>query len=152
MTQRSENVLSFSRPSAPDCGATALNLVHQAAEIFSSIENHARETEARAQSLCESAVERLKFADQRIEAAERARCELISEADCKLQEAAIALKDAQSRIVAAEDKLTAVEFRAQAAELEAREAKQALALVEEAIRRRLLCASPEAASQLNAVA
>src|ERR1700676_4473479 len=103
MTQRSENVLSFSRPSAPDCGATALNLVHQAAEIFSSIENHARETEARAQSLCESAVERLK-------GAECARLEIINEADCKLQEAAIALKKAQSRIVAAEDKLTAVEF------------------------------------------
>jgi hypothetical protein len=145
MTQRSENVLSFSRPPAPDCGATALNLVHQAAEIFSSIEDHARETEARAQSLCESAVERLK-------GAECARLEIINEADRKLQEAAIALKDAQSRTVAAEDKLTAVEFRAQAAELEAREAKQALALVEEAIRRRLLCASPEAASQLNAVA
>jgi len=64
----------------------------------------------------------------------------------------VILKDAQSRIVAAEDKLTAVEFRAQAAELEAREAKQALALVEEAIRRRLLCASPEAAGQLSAVA
>ena len=41
---------------------------------------------------------------------------------------------------------TALEFRAQAAELEAREAKQTLALVEEAIRRRLLCTSPEAAS------
>jgi hypothetical protein len=105
----------------------------------------ARETEARAQSLCKSAVERLK-------GAERARLEIINEADCKLQEAARALKDAQSRIVAAEDKLTAVEFRAQAAELEAREAKQALTLVEEAIRRRLLCASPEAASPLNAVA
>ena len=64
MTQRNENVLSFSRPSAPDCGATALNLVYQAAEIFSSIENHARETEARAQSLCESAVERLKGAER----------------------------------------------------------------------------------------
>ena len=142
---QSENVLSFSRPSASDCGATALNLVYQAAEIFSSIENHARETEARAQSLCQSAVERLK-------GAERARLEIINEADCKLQEAARALNDAQSRIVAAEDKLTAVEFRAQAAELEAREAKQALTLVEEAIRRRLLCASPEAASPLNAVA
>jgi hypothetical protein len=142
---RSENVLSFGRSSAPDCGATALNLVYQAAEIFSSIEDHARETEARAQSLCKSAVERLK-------GAERARLEVINEADCKQQEAARALKDAQSRIVAAEDNLTAVEFPAQAAELGAREAKQALALVEEAIRRRLLCASSEAASQLNAVA
>ena len=46
-------------------------------------------------------------------------------------------------MTAAENRLTAMEFRAQAAEVEAREAKQALALVEEAIRRRLLCASPE---------
>ena len=139
-----ENVLSFARSSAPDCGATALNLVYQAAEVFSSMEDHARETEARAQSLCKSAVERLKLAEKRIEAAERARCEIINEADCKLQEASRALKQAQSRIEAAEDQLTAVEFRAQAAEAEARHAKQALALVEEAIRSRLLCASPDA--------
>ena len=144
-SSRNENVLSFARTSAPDYGVTALNLVYQAAEIFSGMEDHARETEARAQSLCKSAVERLK-------GAECARLEIINEADCKLQEAAIALKDAQSRIVAAEDQLTAVEFRAQAAEAEAREAKQALALVEEAIRRRLLCASPEAESRLNAIA
>jgi len=149
---RDENVLSFARPSALDCGTTALNLVYQAAEIFSNMEDHARETEARAQSLCKSAVERLKVAEKRIETAERARLETINEADCKLQDASRALKQAQSRIVATEDELTAVEFRAQAAEAEAREAKQALALVEEAIRRRLLCASPEAASRSNAVA
>src|SRR5258708_38249824 len=111
---QSENVLSFVRPSAPDCGATALNLVYQAAEIFSSIESHARETEARAQSFCESAVERLK-------GAERARLEIINEADCKLQETAIALKYAQSCIVAAEDKLTSRKVRAQAASPGARE-------------------------------
>jgi hypothetical protein len=35
---------------------------------------------------------------------------------------------------------------------EAREAKQALALVEKAIRRRLLCASPDAVGRLTAVA
>jgi hypothetical protein len=150
---RDENVLSFARPSAPDCGTTALNLVYQAAEIFINMEDYARETEARAQSLCKSAVERLKAAEKRIEIAERARLEIINEADCKLQDASRALKQAQSRIVSAEDQLTAVEFRAQAAEAEAREAKQALALVEEAIRRRLLFyASPEAASRLNAVA
>jgi hypothetical protein len=56
------------------------------------------------------------------------------------------LKQAQLRLSASEDRLTALEFRAQAAELEAREAKQTLALVEEAIRRRLLCASPEPAA------
>jgi hypothetical protein len=149
---RDENVLGFARRSAPDCGTTALNLVYQAAEVFSSMEDHARETEARAQSLCKSAAERLKHADKRIEAAERARRELITEADCKLQDASRALKQAHSRIEAAEDRLAAVEFRAQAAEAEAREAKQALALIEEAIRRRLLCASPEAESRLHAVA
>jgi chromosome segregation ATPase len=147
---RNENVLGFARSSASDCGKTALNLVYQAAEVFSSMEDHARETEARAQSLCQSAVERLKLAEKRIEAAERERREIINEADCKLQDASRALKQAQSRIVTAEDHLTAVEFRAQAAEAEAHEAKQALALVEEAIRRRLLCASPEAAGRLNA--
>ena len=68
-----ENVLSFARPSAQDRGATALNLVYQAAEVFSGMEDHARETEARAQSLCKSAAERLKHAEMRIEATERAR-------------------------------------------------------------------------------
>ena len=42
----------------------------------------------------------------------------------------------------------AAEVRAQVAEAEAREAKQALAVIEDAIRRRLLCASPEAVSRL----
>jgi hypothetical protein len=139
-----ENVSSFARPSAPDCGRTALNLVYQAAEVFSSMEDRARETEARAQSICKSAAERLNLAEKRTETAERERREIISAVDCKLQGASRALMQAQSRFAAAEDQLTAMEFRAQAAEAEAREAKQALALVEEAIRRRLLCASPEA--------
>jgi len=64
-------------------------------------------------------------------------------ADCKLQDASRALKQAQLRIEAAEDQLTAAEFRAQAAEAEARETKQALALVEEAIRRRLPFDQPQ---------
>jgi hypothetical protein len=53
---------------------------------------------------------------------------------------------------ATEDKLTAAEFRAQAAEAEALEAKQSRALVEEPIRRRLLCATPAAIGELSAVA
>jgi hypothetical protein len=48
--------------------------------------------------------------------------------------------------------LTAVELRAQVAEAEAREAKEALALVEEAIRKRLLCANPHADSRLTGAA
>jgi chromosome segregation ATPase len=131
--------------SAP--ASAVINLVHQAAEVFSSMEDHARETEARAQSLCKSALERLELAEKRIETVERERCEAIN----KLRDASKALGEVQSSIVAAEDRLTAAEFRAQAAEAEAREAKQALALVEEAIRSRLLSASPKAGPSLGTV-
>lgn len=147
-----QNVLSFAGPSVPDSGATALNLVYQAADVFRSIEDRAQQTEARARALCKSAMDRLKFAEMRTEAAERARRELVIEAECKLQDASRALTQAQSRFEATEDRLTAAEFRAQAAEAEARETKQALALIEEAIRRRLLCANPEVDSRLNKVA
>jgi hypothetical protein len=146
---RDETAQSFDRPSVPDSCTSALNLVYQAAEVFRSMEDHARETEARSQSLCKSALERLRLAEKRTEAAEQARREFIIEAECKLQDASRALEQAQLRIGAAEDRLTAAEFRAQAAEAEAREARQALALVEEAIRRRLLCASPD--SRLSVV-
>ena len=129
---------SVFRPLAPDLGATALNLVYQAAEVFSSMEDRARETEARAQSICKSAAQGLHLAERRIEAAERAQ----READSKLLEMSRALAKSQSSIEAAEDQLTALEFRAQAAEAEAREARKALALVEEAIRRRFLHANP----------
>jgi hypothetical protein len=143
---RNENVVSLGRPSAPDCGVTALNLVYQAAEIFSGMEDHARETEARAHSLCRSAAERLKLAEERTETVERERREMIEEVDFMLQDASRALTQAQSRCAATEHQLTAMEFRAQAAEAEARKARETLALVEEAIRKRLLCANPEAAA------
>ena len=133
-----ENVLSFSKFPPNHHGTTVLNLVYQAAEVFSGMEEHARETEARAQSLCRSAVERLRHAEERIEIAERARREVIDDAGCKLQDASKALKQAQTRIVAAEDQVTALAFRAQAAEAQLCDAKQALLLVEEAIRKRLL--------------
>src|SRR5260370_9715154 len=106
---RDENILSFVRPLAPDCGTKALNLVYQAAEVFSSMEDHARETEAHAQSLCKGAVEKLKLAAMRIEAAERARSEIINEADWKLQDASRALKQAQSRILDVDVRMTAMD-------------------------------------------
>ena len=133
-------------------GAVALDLVHQAADVFRGMEQHARETEAWAQSLCTSAMENVRRAEMRAEAAERAQRTLMIDAEGKLRDASRALEEAQSRLQAKEDHLTAMEFRAQAAEAEAREAKQALALVEEAIRRRLLCASSKAENGLTAVA
>jgi hypothetical protein len=147
-----ENVLSFVRPPAPSAGTGALELVYQAAEIFSSIENGAREIEARAQAMCKSAAERLRWAEPRTESAENSLRGVIADADRKLSDASRALSDVERRVSAAEDKAVAAEVRAQVAEAEAREAKQALALVEDAIRRRLLCASPKAASRLYEVA
>jgi len=149
---RDENVPRVPPASTPDKGATALDLVYQAADVFRSMEEHARETEARAQSICASTLERLRLAEMRAEAAERAQRELIITAEQKLQGACRALEQAQSCIEAQKDKLTAVELRAEIAEAEAREAKEALALVEEAIRKRLLCADPDADSRLTAVA
>jgi len=124
--------------------STVIDLVHQAAELFSGLENRARETEARAHSLCKNALERLELAEKRIETVERERHKAIDEADGKLRDASKALEQARLRLVAAEDQVRAAEFRAQAAEAKAREAKHALALVEEAIRSRFLSASPEA--------
>src|SRR5258708_9043842 len=107
---RDENVLSFARPSVPDSGATALNLIYQAAEVFRSIEDHARETEARAQSLCTSAAGRIRVAEMRTEAAERSQREIITEAECKLQDAYRAFNQAQSRTEAAQYPLAAGEL------------------------------------------
>ena len=82
-----DNSLRFVRPSAQDCGAKALDLVYQAAEVFRSMEDHAQEIEARAKSMCKSAAEKLKHAEKRIETAERVRREIVTEADCRLQDA-----------------------------------------------------------------
>jgi hypothetical protein len=134
-----ENVVSFVRTAEPVRGSsTALDLVYQAAELFEDMEARARETEARAHSLCTDAAERLRVAEARSQAAERSRREVITEAECKLQDASRALKQAALKLTAAEDRVTAAEVRACVAEARARETADALALVEEAIRRRLL--------------
>jgi hypothetical protein len=142
--RRDGDGLSSPRLSISGAGATALDLVYQAADVFQNIEERARETETRAQSLCKSASEKIRRAEMRAETAEQAQRELIVTTDHKLQDASRALEQAHTRIEVQQDQLAAAEFRAQAAEAEAREAKQALALIEEAIRRRLLCANHDA--------
>jgi hypothetical protein len=133
-----ENTLSVAPSVAKDHGTTALNLVHQAAEIFSGMENHARETEARAQSMCESFAEKLQVAEQQRDAAERAHRDAVNGLNGKLQDVSRALQQAQLRIVVAEEQAVAAEFRAQAAEAKLYKANRELAAVEEAIRTRLL--------------
>ena len=133
-----ENVLRFPRTAEEDHGETALDLVNQAAELFDSMESHAREREAGVQSLCRSLAEKLLLAEREKEAAERVQLETITELNRRFQEATRALKHAARRIESAEDYATAAEFRAQAAENQLLKANRDLAAVEEAIRTRLL--------------
>ena len=115
-------------------GTVVLDLVHQAAELFSEIEEQARGAETRAESL----LQRLHSADARIEEAEQSRREIFVEADSKLEAASRALDRAQREIIAAQDQATAAELRAELAEIKAREALEALALLEQLIRKQLL--------------
>jgi len=97
-----ENLLGFPGASSRENGSTVLNLVLQAAEIFSGMEETVRETEARAQSIRKSSDEKVQLAEERVQTAERARRELTDLAERKLNEASKALKHAQARITAAE--------------------------------------------------
>jgi methionine synthase II (cobalamin-independent) len=137
-TVEDENVLKFASSAPNDHGASALNLVQQAADMFSNMENRAREIEARAQAMCESLTGKLQLAEKQRDASERARREVVNEMNGKLQEVAKALQQAQSRIVVAEDRAVAAEFRAQSAEAQLYKANRELAAIEEAIRTRLL--------------
>lgn len=138
--------------SGPDETSAALDLVYQAADAFRASQDRARETEAHAQFLCRQAAEKLRQADMRADDAERAYRELMIAVDQKLKDAHQALEQAQANLSAQMDKQVAAEYRAQKAEAEAREAKRALVLVEEAIRRRLLTDSVREIDRLNAVA
>jgi hypothetical protein len=79
----SDSVLDFARPSVRGAGQTALNLVHEAADVFRRMEDQARETE-----------EKLRLAEMRAEAVERAQRELVIEAEQRLQDASRALAQA----------------------------------------------------------
>ena len=136
---RSENVYSFPEAaSASEGSSEALDLVYRAADMFRQVEDRARDTEARAHALCREASEKVRQAEMRAEAAERAHRELAAAADQRLIDASSALEEVHARIRSQTDMMTALEFRAQSAEAETRQAKRALALVEEAIRKRLL--------------
>jgi hypothetical protein len=125
-------------------GTAVLDLVHQAADLFSQIEEQARGAETRAESL----LHKLHSAEVRIEAVEQSRREVFVEADSKLQAASMALNRAEREVIAAQDKATAAEVRAELAEMKAREALEALAFAAQAIRKQILS---RAATTQNAV-
>jgi chromosome segregation ATPase len=133
-----EKVVSFARQPVKGPSTTALSLMQQATEMFEGIENQARETEARAQSLCKSATERLRLAEKQRDASERARRDLINDFNARIEEMAKAMQRAEKRIVSAEDHAIAAEFRAQAAEAQLHKANRELAAIEDMIRKRLV--------------
>jgi len=94
--------------------------VDQAAEVFTGIEDHARQIEARAQFLVKTAIEKIQLLESQIESASQD------------------LKIGQSRLVTAESQLANAEHRAQTAEARERELEHALSRIEDAIRKRLL--------------
>jgi hypothetical protein len=132
-----ENVLAFPRRRTElvrNDGKSAIDLVYQAAEAVGSMQDHARQTEFRAETLCRNAIEKLRLAERRTEAAENA------------------LNLAESRIASAEARLSAAELRAKNAETKAHELDQALTLIEEAIRTKLLGAGRTVRGSSAAVA
>ena len=115
------NVLNFRRTQpATDQSATVLELVDQAAEVVTGIEDHARQIEARAQFLVKTAIEKIQLLESQIESTSHD------------------LKITQSRLVTAESQLANAEHRAQTAEARQRELEHALSRIEDAIRKRLL--------------
>jgi len=133
-----ENIVSFPPSTSRDYGTTALNLVQQAADIFGDMENQARETEARAQSMYKNLTEKLQQAEMQRDSSERARREIISELNSRIRDVTRALQQAEARITEADERTVAAEFRAQAAENQLYKANRELAAVEDAIRKRLL--------------
>ena len=121
-SDQDEKVLAFPRRTEPviNDGQSAIDLVYQAAEVVGNLHHQAREREIRAQTLCRTAHEKLLLAEKRAESAENA------------------LNIAESRIASAEAKLSATELRAKNADTRARQLDQALTLIEEAIRTKLL--------------
>jgi len=134
--EQDEKVLAFPRRTEPvrNDGQSAIDLVYQAAEVVGTLHQNARETETRAQNLCRTANEKLRLAERRAESAENA------------------LNVAESRIASAEARLSAEELRAKSAETRAHELERALALIEEAIRTRLLGESQGAYAPRRAAA
>lgn len=124
--------------SVPDDTATTLVLVQQAADVLGLWHDRVREAEAQVQAVAADASEKLRQAEMRVEASEKAYRELLATVDRKLREASAAVQLAEANTRIETEKRTAAEHRAQQAEAAARGAMRSLWSVEEAIRKKLL--------------
>jgi hypothetical protein len=130
------NILNF--PGAPTRydGSAALDLVSQATEMIRGIQDRAHETETRAKTLAEHAIEKLKLTEACLKSAEAGRFaaeESLCKVSAKLQEAERELARTESRIANAEIQLANAEQRMRAADIRAINAERAVKQIEQAI-------------------
>jgi chromosome segregation ATPase len=129
----------------PKDGRDVLELIEEAAELFTKREDQAREFETRARAAAQGAIEKLQSAEDTIRvlmddnSAAEARIAQLSQ---KLHELAEALKVERARVVAAESQLPRLEMRARTAEAMAEECEKTLSRIEETIRTKLLRERP----------
>ena len=140
---RAQNVVHFPAETPPPRNGTssALDLVAQAASVIRGIEERAAESEARARTLAEAALEKLERAEIRISDAETARIhaeDTLVRLSARLQEAERELARTQSRLVAAENRLAEAEHQLRAAEARASHADNAVNQIEDAIRAQIM--------------
>jgi len=136
-----QNVVQFSADTTQQRTSSALDLVSQVASIIRGLQERAADTEARARALAESAVERLRQAETRINDAETARAhaeDTMAGLSARLQEAERELERSQARIVAAENKLADAEHQVRSAGARAAQAEKAVTQINDAIRTQLL--------------
>jgi chromosome segregation ATPase len=138
-----QNVVHFPADTAPPRNGTsaALDLVSQAASVIRGIEDRAAETEARARSLAEAALEKLEAAEIRISDAERARIhaeDALVRLSARLQEAERQLARTQALLVAAENRSNDADHQLRAAEARANSSEKAVGQIEDAIRAQIV--------------
>ena len=121
-----KNILSFRRPlhSAENSkntisGATALDLVCQAAEIIRNVDDHAAERQARAEALAKQAIEELKIAHARVRSAEskqQATEAALKDLIVKVHSLEKAMERAISHLAVADEQVAAAEQQTRTAE------------------------------------
>jgi hypothetical protein len=160
-----ENICNFRQTSSAaekredlagqDNRSSALQLVHQLADVIRSKEDQAADMEARAQTLAQCAVDKLNLAETRLQSAEITRNALeadLRESNAKVEVFEGALKHIEVRVCTMEAQLAGAVLRAKVAETRAVEAEKALELLEEAIRSQLLKTQRPASSPFAAAA
>jgi len=126
----------------------ALDLVHQVADVIKGIEEHATKTEAHCQGLVTRALDRLQAAEDRIKALETERQNL----ETSFAQAQNKIEQLESNLAQAESRVAMSEAERAAAEEQAKKADNALHLVEDAIRTKLLTATRRTFLKVGAAA